>query len=93
MPQPSRLFGRSSELEVLGQLLAGVRSGQSGVLVVRGEPGIGKTALLRYLMGEASGFRVVRGIGVESEMGLAPGDQHLSAGPLSGPGPRREPWQ
>ena len=68
---PSRLLGRTSELEVLGQLLAGVRSGQSGVLVVRGEPGIGKTALLRYLMGEASGFRVVRRAGASGGAGAA----------------------
>ncbi len=82
MPQPSRLFGRTSELEVLGQLLADVRSGQSGVLVVRGEPGIGKTALLRYLMGEASGFRVVRGIGVESEMELPFAGLHQLCSPM-----------
>jgi predicted ATPase len=43
------LFGRTGELEILGQLIADVRSGQSAVLVVRGKPGTGKTELLRYL--------------------------------------------
>ncbi len=82
MPPASRLFGRTSELEVLAQLLADVRNGHSGVLVVRGEPGIGKTALLRYLMGEASGFRVVRGIGVESEMELPFAGLHQLCSPM-----------
>src|SRR5258708_22239309 len=65
---PPRLFGRTGELEILGRLIANVRSGQSAVLVVQGEPGIGKTELLRHLIAEASGFRVVRVAGVESEM-------------------------
>ena len=54
---PPRLFGRTGELEILGRLIADVRSGQSAVLVVRGEPGIGKTELLRHLIAGASGFR------------------------------------
>ena len=45
--------------------------GQSRVLVVRGEPGVGKTALLESVIGSASGFRVLRAVGVESEMELA----------------------
>src|SRR5664279_2240 len=64
------LFGRLGELEILAQRIANVRSGHSAVLVVRGEPGIGKSTLLRYLTSEASGFRVARGVGVESEMEL-----------------------
>src|ERR1700749_504023 len=67
---PPRLFGRTGELEVLRRLIANVRSGQSAVLVVRGEPGIGKTELLRHLVAEASGFGVARVAGVESEMEL-----------------------
>src|SRR6266849_1585165 len=67
---PPRLFGRTGELEILGRVIANVRSGQSAVLVVRGEPGIGKTKLLRQLIAEASGFRVARVAGVESEMEL-----------------------
>jgi DNA-binding CsgD family transcriptional regulator len=67
---PSGLFGRTGELETLTRLIAQARSGQSGVLVVRGEPGIGKTELLRQLIAETSGFRVARVAGVEAEMEL-----------------------
>jgi DNA-binding CsgD family transcriptional regulator len=64
------LLDRRREREVFDRLLEGVRGGQSGVLVVRGEPGIGKTALLDYAIESAPGFRVVRAVGVESEMEL-----------------------
>jgi DNA-binding CsgD family transcriptional regulator len=64
------LHGRRSEREVLGRLFEAVRGGQSRVLVVSGEPGVGKTALLESAMGSASGFRIVRAVGVESEMEL-----------------------
>jgi DNA-binding CsgD family transcriptional regulator len=64
------LLGRHSERQVFDRLLATVRSSQSGVLVVRGEPGVGKTALLGYAVESARGFRVVRAVGVESEMEL-----------------------
>ena len=57
-------------MEILRRLIAKVRSGRSAVLVVRGEPGIGKTELLRQLSAEASGFWVARVAGVESEMEL-----------------------
>jgi DNA-binding CsgD family transcriptional regulator len=66
----SVMFGRSGELEILRRLIAKARSGRSAVLVVRGEPGIGKTELLRNLTAEASGFWVARVAGVESEMEL-----------------------
>jgi predicted ATPase len=56
---------------VLDQVINAVRAGDSRVLVVHGEPGIGKTALLDYLAGRASGCRVVRVAGVQSEMELA----------------------
>jgi hypothetical protein len=46
---PPRVFGRTGELEILGRLIANARNGQSAVLVVRGESGIGKTELLRHL--------------------------------------------
>src|SRR6202000_1452752 len=69
MPPP-RWCGRTDELEVLRRLIANVRRGRSAVLVVRGEPGIGKTELLRQLIAEASGFGVTRVAGVESEMEL-----------------------
>ena len=92
MHPPPRLFGRIGELESLRQLLANVRSGQSAVLVVRGEPGIGKTELLRSLITEASGFRVARAVGVESEMELAFAGLHqLCASMLGGLGSLAEP--
>jgi DNA-binding CsgD family transcriptional regulator/tetratricopeptide (TPR) repeat protein len=65
------LHDRREERETLERLLEGVRGGQSRVLVVSGEPGVGKTALLESAIGSASGFRVLRAVGVESEMELA----------------------
>src|ERR1017187_4898897 len=78
MGEDSRLRGRAMELTgrrgergVLDQLINAVRAGGSRVLVVRGEPGVGKSALLEYLAGRAPGCRVARAAGVESEMELA----------------------
>src|ERR1700733_10566997 len=65
------LHDRRSEREVLERLLEAVRGGQSRVLVLSGEPGVGKTALLDSAINSASGFRVMRALGVESEMELA----------------------
>jgi DNA-binding CsgD family transcriptional regulator len=65
------LHGRRSEREVLRRLLDGVRGGQSRVLVICGEAGVGKTALLESAIASESGFRVVRTVGVQSEMELA----------------------
>jgi DNA-binding CsgD family transcriptional regulator len=65
------LHGRRRERAALKQLLEGVRGGQSRVLVVSGEAGIGKSALLQSAIESASGFRVMRAVGVESEMELA----------------------
>src|SRR5947209_3265951 len=65
------LGGRRSECEALDRLLAGGRVGRSGVLVLRGESGVGKTALLEYLVARATGFRVLRAAGAEFEMELA----------------------
>ena len=62
--------GRTSECQVLDGLLEQVRGGQSAALVIRGEAGVGKTALLRYAAGQASGFRIVQLAGVEAEMEL-----------------------
>jgi DNA-binding CsgD family transcriptional regulator len=62
--------GRTSEREALDGLLARVRSGESEVLAIRGEPGIGKSALLRYAARQASGFRVAEVTAVEAEMEL-----------------------
>lgn len=69
---PARgLLGRRAECRVLDQLLERVRGSQSQVLVLRGEAGVGKTALVDYLVERGSGCRVVRVAGVESEMELA----------------------
>jgi DNA-binding CsgD family transcriptional regulator len=65
------LRDRCSESEVLDRLLDAVRWGGSAALVVRGEPGVGKTALLDYVVRQASGMRVLRAAGVQSEMELA----------------------
>ncbi len=65
------LHDRREEREALGGLLEAVRSGQSRVLVVSGEAGVGKTALLDSAISSASGFRVMRTVGIESEMELA----------------------
>ena len=75
-----RLRGRRTECEVLDQLLASVRAGESRALVLRGEAGIGKTALLEYLLERAAGCSIARRAGVESEMELAfAGLHHLCA--------------
>src|SRR4029079_4990410 len=69
---PAHVFhGRRVEREALDRLLEAVRGGQSRVLVGSGEPGGGKTALLESAISCASGFRVLRAVGVESEMELA----------------------
>ena len=69
---PSRraLVGRRSESEALERLLDDVRSGESRALVLRGEAGVGKTALLDHAIERATGFRVERATGVQSEMEL-----------------------
>jgi DNA-binding CsgD family transcriptional regulator len=82
-PAP-RLFGRTGEREILGRLIANVRRGRSAVLVVRGEPGIGKTELLRRLIAEAPGFGVTRVAGVESEMELPFAGLHQLCAPMLG---------
>ena len=65
------LLDRLPERAALSQLLDSARAGRSGVLVMRGEPGVGKTALLDWAIESAAGLRVVRVAGVESEMELA----------------------
>ncbi|MGZ6642857.1 MAG: helix-turn-helix transcriptional regulator [Solirubrobacteraceae bacterium] len=90
-----RLRGRRPECDVLDDLLARVRTGQSQVLVLRGEAGIGKTALLDRLAASASGFRIVRAAGVESEMELAHAGLHQLCAPFADqieslPGPQRD---
>jgi DNA-binding CsgD family transcriptional regulator len=65
------LLGRDREREALDRLLDGVRGGRGGVLVVHGEPGVGKTALLEYATQAGHEFRIARTSGVEAEMELA----------------------
>ncbi|MGZ4251130.1 MAG: AAA family ATPase, partial [Solirubrobacteraceae bacterium] len=89
------LLDRVQECEVLDRLVAGVRAGQSRVLVLRGEAGIGKTALLEHLSATAEGCRVARAAGVESEMELAFAGLHALCVPMLGrlghlPSPQRE---
>ncbi|HET9737874.1 MAG TPA: AAA family ATPase [Solirubrobacteraceae bacterium] len=64
------LTGRTAECALLDRRLAAAHTGQSAVLVLRGEPGVGKTALLGYVAERAEGCRVVRALGVEAEMEL-----------------------
>ena len=65
------MIDREMEKRELDRLLSAVREGLSGALVLRGEAGIGKTALLDYAVGAAPDFRVCRVAGVESEITLA----------------------
>ena len=65
------LRGRGSECEALDRHLQHVRTGQSSVLVLRGEAGVGKSALLEYLVRQASRYTVARAAGVESEAEIA----------------------
>ena len=69
--QRSSLLGRESECARLDGLVAAIRRGESRALVLRGEAGIGKTALLQYLIESVSDVTVVRAAGIESEMELA----------------------
>ena len=78
----AELTGRRSESDVLERLIDAVRAGQSRALVVRGEPGVGKTALLEYAVERASGFRVARAVGVQSEMELAFAGLHQLLAPM-----------
>ncbi|MDA0167059.1 AAA family ATPase [Solirubrobacter ginsenosidimutans] len=65
---PPVLLGRAAELELLERMLRNVHGGQSAVLVIRGEAGVGKTALVDRYAAHASAFRVARVAGVEAEM-------------------------
>ncbi|MGH3430937.1 MAG: AAA family ATPase, partial [Mycobacteriales bacterium] len=93
-PSP-KLAGRSAERRSLDELLDIVRAGQSQSLVLHGEPGIGKSALLDYLAGRAGDFQVLRVAGVQSEMELAFAGLHQLCAPLLSqldilPGPQAE---
>ena len=78
----AELIGRRAECEVLNGLVDEVRGGASRSLVVSGEPGVGKTALLEYVVDRATGFRVSRAAGVQSEMELAFAGLHQLLAPM-----------
>ncbi|MFI5716461.1 AAA family ATPase [Nocardia sp. NPDC051750] len=80
---PARVPGRDRECEQLDELLRDLRAGQSRALVIRGEPGIGKTRLLDYLAGRARGFRIARITGIQSEMELAFAGVHQLCAPMA----------
>lgn len=81
--QRSTMFrGRTAEQDRMEQLLHRVRGGESAVLVVRGESGIGKTALIEDCVGRATGFQVVRIAGIESEMELPFAGLHQLCAPM-----------
>ena len=94
-PLEPMLRGRRDECAVLDRLLEGARGGRSGVLVLKGEAGVGKTALLEHAVGSASDMRGIRAAGVQSEMELAFAALHQLCMPLLEwlerlPGPQRD---
>jgi DNA-binding CsgD family transcriptional regulator len=78
----TRLTGRDGERDVLDRLVDAVRAGESRVLVIRGDPGVGKTVLLDYLAERAGGCRIARATGVQSEMELAFAGLHQLCAPM-----------
>ena len=76
------LTDRHRERGVFDRLIEAVRAGESRVLVVRGDPGVGKTALLDYLVSRAPGCRLARALGVQSEMELAFAGLHQLCAPM-----------
>src|SRR5262249_19613829 len=76
------LLGRRDECAALDRLVADVLAGASRVLVLRGEAGVGKSALLVYLSGQVIGWQVASAVGVESEMDLAYSGLHQLCAPL-----------
>ena len=78
----TRLTDRDGERGALDRLVDAVRAGESRVLVVRGDPGVGKTVLLNYLAERAGGCRVARATGVQSEMELAFAGLHQLCAPM-----------
>src|SRR6478752_3943506 len=78
----ARLLGRHVERTLLDDTVAAIQQGHSRVLLLRGEAGVGKTALLEYLIDSASGLRVLRTVGVESEMELAYASLHQLCAPM-----------
>ena len=95
MTVPAPLVGRSAECAAIDQLLEGARAGASGSLLVCGEPGVGKSSILDYAAGAATGFTLIRVTGIESEMEFAFAALHQACGQLVKhlgeiPGPQAE---
>jgi DNA-binding CsgD family transcriptional regulator len=93
--QGPRLFGRKIECEALDRLLTDAISGTSQVMVLRGDAGVGKSALLEYLSYRAATWRIASAVGVESEMELPYSGLHQLCGPMLDhldrlPDPQRE---
>jgi DNA-binding CsgD family transcriptional regulator len=89
------LRGRRAECAVLDGLAAGLSSGSGRALLIRGEAGVGKSALLDYLVARSTGCRVARAAGVESEMELPFAGLHQLCAPMLDhrdrlPGPQRD---
>jgi DNA-binding CsgD family transcriptional regulator len=76
------LHGRTTESAALDHLLAEARAGRSRVILLRGEAGIGKSALLGYVESSAAGCRIARCAGIESEMEMAYGGLHQLCAPF-----------
>jgi DNA-binding CsgD family transcriptional regulator len=94
----SGLIGRRGDCELLDHLIEGVRAGAGQALIVRGEPGVGKSALLEYLIEQSFDCRVSRAAGVQSEMELAFAGLHQLCAPMLDrierlPDPQREALQ
>jgi DNA-binding CsgD family transcriptional regulator len=81
-PGGSRLWGREQECALLDEFVSSVRRGESRSLVLTGEAGIGKTALLQHLVAAAATMSILRATGVESEMELAYAGLHQLCAPL-----------
>jgi hypothetical protein len=79
---PQELLGRRGECRIVEDVVAAVRSDRSAVLVVRGEPGIGKTALLQYAERTAADWMIAKAAGVEGETELAYGGLHQLCSPF-----------
>jgi DNA-binding CsgD family transcriptional regulator len=92
------LLGRRREMSAVAEALGAARRGRSATLVLRGEAGSGKSALLEHARAVAGDFQVARCCGVEAEMELAYAGLHQVCGPLLGrvdllPGPQRQALQ
>ena len=82
--EPADLLGRAEECAALDHLLREGLDGESRVIVLRGDAGVGKSALIRYLSGRGDAWRIVTVVGIESEMELAFSGVHQLCAPFLG---------